>query len=519
MAFIKKDDPVVINIKLTSKGRELLAAGQLNFSQFAIGDSEIDYGFNQEIGFDPFYANILRPKDKNPDITSFITQEVSGSTLNQLPTVVANTQLITNETEERGFFVTGATGYEFALDLNHIKQADMIVYTSGVTGGTSLAINKAATYLVNANEPAVGDYIVVKWANPIVSGGTSGFTTTEVTPYLWYKVQEIISGSLFGDDLVIRVDRDLPNFIGQGAGIVSTAICYPSPISVTGECGTSLEYTDEAVIAFLENCQCPSKDVPFWNMSIVFTDEIAGVDPVNDRNYTQYDTKSYGGFVKYIQTISPIVKKIGIIHYTNDSVQNNYGESLYYNTPVLELPTLMWHKSTGNTLGLTLSASGDVALILPELNTRYFPLIDQFGNEVGKVFNDLKMFVIEDQELLHAMSYKSNRNWTLPEAIGGFNITLCPDCDLTITASATTPTTIGGSDGTITVFADNVVGTLTYVLDDSLSQASNVFTGLSAGTYNVKVIDNGAPQCFEELNVVVEDPTSILEIENIIFTP
>jgi len=32
MAFIKKDDPIVINIKLTSKGRELLASGQLNFS-------------------------------------------------------------------------------------------------------------------------------------------------------------------------------------------------------------------------------------------------------------------------------------------------------------------------------------------------------------------------------------------------------------------------------------------------------------------------------------------------------
>ena len=34
---------------------------------------------------------------------------------------------------------------------------------------------------------------------------------------------------------------------------------------------------------------------------------------------------------------------------------------------------------------------------------------------VGKVFNELKMFVIEDQELLFAMSYKSNRSWTLPD--------------------------------------------------------------------------------------------------------
>jgi hypothetical protein len=519
MAFINKDNPVVINIKLTSKGRELLAAGQLNFSQFAVGDSEIDYGFNQEIGFDAFYANILRPKDKNPEIVSFITKEISGSTLNPLPTVVANTQLITNETEERGFFITGASGYEFAVDLNHVKQADMIVYTSGVTGGTYLMLNRAATYQANANEPAVGDYVIVKWANPIVSGGTSGFTTTEVTPYLWYKIESVVSGTLFDDKLIIEVDRNLPNFSGTSSFIVSTAICYPNPITVSGECGTSLDYTDGALIAFFQNCQCPSKDIPFWNMSIVFTEEIAGVNSVTDRNYSQYNTKSYGGFVKYIQTISPTVKKIGIIHYTNDSVQNNYGESLYYNTPVLELPTIMWHKTTGGTLGLTLRASGSTALTLPDLNTRYFPMIDQYGNVVGKVFNDLKVFVIEDQELLFVMSYKSNRNWTLPEAIGGFNITLCPDCDLTATYITTTPTTIGGSDGTITVNTSNAIGTLMYVLDNSLSQASNIFVGLSGGTYTVKVIDSGAPSCFVEDTVIVSDPTSILDIENIIFTP
>jgi hypothetical protein len=240
-------------------------------------------------------------------------------------------------------------------------------------------------------------------------------------------------------------------------------------------------------------------------MSIVFTDEIAGVDPVSGRSYSQYDTKSYGGFVKYIQTIAPIYKKLGIIHYTNNSVQNNYGESLYHNTPVLELPTIMWHKTTGDTLGLTLSASGNTVQSLPDLNTRYFPLIDQYGNVVGKVFNDLKLFTIEDQELLFAMSYKSNRNWTIPEAIGGFNITLCPDCDLVISYSATSATTSGSSDGTITVFTNNSVGTLTYILDD-LSQSSNVFTNLGVGMYNVKVIDSGAPECFDEITAIVTSP-------------
>ena len=35
-------------------------------------------------------------------------------------------------------------------------------------------------------------------------------------------------------------------------------------------------------------------------------------------------------------------------------------------------------------------------------------------NRVGKVFPDLQMITIDDQELVASMSYKSNRNWTLP---------------------------------------------------------------------------------------------------------
>jgi hypothetical protein len=41
-------------------------------------------------------------------------------------------------------------------------------------------------------------------------------------------------------------------------------------------------------------------------------------------------------------------------------------------------------------------------------------LTPNIPNRVGKVFPDLKIIVIDDEELLAAMSYKSNRNWTLP---------------------------------------------------------------------------------------------------------
>jgi hypothetical protein len=42
------------------------------------------------------------------------------------------------------------------------------------------------------------------------------------------------------------------------------------------------------------------------------------------------------------------------------------------------------------------------------------PNLDGYPSRVGKVFPDHKIIVIDDEELIAAMSYKSNRNWTLP---------------------------------------------------------------------------------------------------------
>jgi hypothetical protein len=43
MSYIQKSDNIVVNAKLTSIGRKLLASGALNYTYYALGDSEIDY--------------------------------------------------------------------------------------------------------------------------------------------------------------------------------------------------------------------------------------------------------------------------------------------------------------------------------------------------------------------------------------------------------------------------------------------------------------------------------------------
>jgi hypothetical protein len=152
-------------------------------------------------------------------------------------------------------------------------------------------------------------------------------------------------------------------------------------------------------------------------------------------------------------------KAIAIIHYTNQTIDFFYGEkfALEPYDPAnpddttgeavnfkLHLPWLMWHKSPTCCLGETFYVSPpDFILngILEPLLTphyikstknddmnspgiRYYFLWDNnptasnksIPNRVGKVFPDQKIIVIDDEELVAALSYKSNRNWTLPAA-------------------------------------------------------------------------------------------------------
>jgi hypothetical protein len=248
-------------------------------------------------------------------------------------------------------------------------------------------------------------------------------------------------------------------------------------------------------------------------MAIIFIDEVIGVDSGTSRNISQYFSKAYNGIVQYLERLDSTIKKVALIHYTNNSPSNNYGETLIQDTPVLELPTVMWHRNTTGQQGLTITTDFASRDILPDLNTEFYNLVDETGFVVGKVFNDLKIFVIEDQDLLFAMSYKANRNWTLPQIGAQINILACPSCDLAITSQLQNPTTIGGSNGQIIVNAINAVGSLTYSINGGTPQSSNVFGGLSAGSYIISAFDSGSPECVANDSVVLSDPTSTLSIE------
>jgi hypothetical protein len=511
MAFIEKKDPTVLNIKLTSKGRELLATGKLKFKKFVVGDSEINYDIYYRNGRTVNNINILRPKDKNHNIITYLKRDESDEKYTDLPTVVANTLTITNTAKEYGFF----DGDEIILEPTHVKQADVVVRRNELSGGTIMSLHKAPTYLGNRTEPSVGDLLVVKFDN-----NTNVLSNLNVKPILFYKINEIISGTLEDDDLKVSVDKNTPDFSGSLSlsGVTGTTgttgttgateyrvFVYPSKYEFQTDNTYSTDYVSEEVLAFITNTQPPEGEIPIWNMDIVYLYDVAGTQ-AKHKEVSKYSSSKYSSFITFIQNYDIKYDKLGLIHYTNQLPSNTYGEGFFYNTPIIKIPTICWHKSAEEKYGLTLKCYGSKK-ILSDLNLEYFDLID----EVGNVFNTLKMIVIEDQELLFAMSYKANRSWTLPKPVVGMNINeitdYCLDC--TIVAEIFNDDNnivirnVRFNQGTVYVEIRNTENNNIVYLNEMVDLDA-LTVSVENGNYDVSVIDTGSGNCKITLNINIE---------------
>jgi len=445
MSYILKQTDPLINVKLTDIGRKKLASGQLNFSKWGIGDSEIDYGYMPP-NTPGVNAKILRPKDRNPEIKTFL-KATNGSILKTINSGELNLLGITvnNEAQERGFFVSNSTGsttgYTVLTSSTYVNTTGF-VDISLFTGGT--LINLGVTGLTNCN------FIEFSFSNPVLGQLTQN-VTDEATPWLWYKIQGQTGST-------IQVDRNLPNIVSfytGSTGINVQYFVYPTCNDNNGcyQSGCTSSYWNTGTLEFDSNCDISITDVPIWCQNNVWCEEIAGLSATTYQGYKKFGSIDYIGEKQYLgydctcmssstvnicgdlSSVSDDVNKtIGIIHYTNNTISNFYGEFLYIDTESdkvvrLEFPTVMWHRrsgfsgtSTGTYMGMSFVSSGDVKTV-GYSSIEYYDLIEEPSMTiypssplvVGRVYPDLKIITLHDEELLAALSYKSNRNWTLPQ--------------------------------------------------------------------------------------------------------
>jgi hypothetical protein len=435
---------------LTEKGREKLAKGQLNFSYWGIGDSEINYDReeivdnNQDVAALSGASNVLRPFDRQPDIKSFITT-AGGDHLTTMNSANINVikAIVNNRATDRGFFsgIT-STQYDTLTSTTYVKSYGSVSNTA-ITGGTNIVISSAITR-------SVGDFLLLRLArnnSPIISSTVTNNLTP--LPYLWYKIVASNATS-------VTLDRTLPNYSNQSTSSSEVFIYKSGEVATAFGSGTTTAYWDSGTLSFdsASNVSCCS--VPVWNMNNVYCENLAGMTGMSTtklyEDYTKFGSYTYLGtknpYLEYLcedstastTTITcdtngqsyadDVSKSISILHYTNNTISNFYGEFLYIDntvskTVVVSIPDMMYHRrgystESGSTMGMKFVASGDTSFV-GDSDIEYVELVEDsslIGSKtplvVGRVYPQLKMIVIHDDEIVAALSYKSNRNWTLP---------------------------------------------------------------------------------------------------------
>lgn len=392
MSFLVSEPKVFINIRLCDAGRRMLSLGKLNFAYAVFGDREIDYGIRGQ--YDIKNNRVMSPKDANP----FFTTNLDGSSPILLGTnqVSSSRQIATASTQTAGFF-TGSTN-SFAVDQTLYLGKASITYsaTTCLIGGGSTLEFDAGGYTAKT-----GDLVFIPW-EPIQNSGKiyspdTALASGNPTNSLWYRVSATTNA------LNVTLDRPVPNFGTTGTTQKINSYFYPY----------------NGVENFYGSGYTLSTRV--WNMNIVRTNTVEGNLYLNS-GYTSYSSIEYAGTKRYFG-FSSETKAVGIIHFTNNYSGNTYAEQFVEKSFKFTLPTVMWHNVGANngeglTYGLTGYDSYGDSYFDVSANTTFRFIRDGIGatsKVIGRVYHKLKMAVITDQELLTALTYKSNRSYTLPE--------------------------------------------------------------------------------------------------------
>jgi hypothetical protein len=454
MSYILKNTSGLVNTRITDVGRRKLSEGNFVIKYFQIGDSEVSY----DLGSTYLYSrnNILDPSfNEHNDVGSpesnkqnvkypFYLQGLSGNTYG-IPYMDSKSEPVYNTIDPKGFFSVSGSPYWYAKSSSAFTvNANYAFDLLTLTGGNKLEVF-SATCSSTSGTPKIGDIVSL-----YITNQTNCAVLNKVYPVLTYKIQQVCSPNVY------QLDRDLPNFECLNICGTGRTMFYPSKMTELYDTVTPLQNW---------NFFCEDFDVNIWNMNIPWSETPAGINLLYEtyQNFGSVEylgTKEYFGYgstggtvdtgeVFYYNSLGEKIvvrpeeqKAISIIHFTNNSTDNPYGEKFalepYDPTAVdttgqaqnfkIEIPWVMWHKSPLKTLGLTLyvdppndrskfqiqylKSTKNIDMNFPGI--RYYHIWDNYNNRVGKLFPDSKIIIIDDEELIAALSYKSNRSWTLP---------------------------------------------------------------------------------------------------------
>lgn len=389
----------LVNTKLTDKGREKIALGNLVLQSWALGDSEINYvreDYNVDNNIEDKPARILKAVNQQPNLKYFIT--TSDDVIKQ--------DITPNNISVRKINLVGQQEMEMLDDCAYYG-----IQTQPYTTGhyeTIIAIptpNDFASILI-------GDYVTVKTevlGKQQTYRGRVGKKDASTN-----RVHLNISVPQGFNNILVRFYKNL------------------TPNDNTKMSPTANFNWNEDITTYDLNQNNIGK-TKVWDFNVLTYENLAGF--VGKENTFGYDfiglMENYLSYNDNMNTETlfedesdncaedsvvgqrdTFQKLIGIIHYTNSNHANLFGDSFLIDDMndkgVFLTPNI---KSQYGEL-----RSGDVLKNILDSDIIYYDLVASNTDEVvGKILPQYKMIVIEQTEIVAAMSFYSGRDYTLPE--------------------------------------------------------------------------------------------------------
>jgi hypothetical protein len=518
MSYIIKNTAGLINTRLTDVGRRKLSQGNFNITYFQIGDSEVSYtavpnynSTNNSILMPAFNAqnDTGAPESNKQNVKyPYYVQGDTGNTYG-IPYMDSNVEPVYNSAGVKGFFTGSISSWEMQISSAYTVNSQYIVPLNSLNGTDQILAESSpcifSNIYVGSGTPQNGDFLV------LYLDGIGSCNTFSGSPILTYQIESIEDwGTLYP---IFTVDRPTPIYVGSTGD--ARILIYPASmvekIPYPGLSAQNYPYIydyptpmanwETDTLNFETPCDVARfDDTKIWNMNIPWSESPAGLNSSFYENYTEYGSVGYIGSKEYwnyqnesggtdtgevyfynsfdekVLVRPKDQKAIAIVHYTNQSIDNVYGEkfALLPTDPLnpddktglarhfkISLPTLLWHKNPGTSFGETfyveppnyeslfveyyLKSTKNLDMNDPGIRYYYLydthPDINNNLNRVGRVFPDQQTVVFDDEEIIAALSYKSNRNWTLPAPkLGLITPNICGDESGTSTGVLTSST-------------------------------------------------------------------------------
>lgn len=407
-----------ITTRVTNYGRKMISKGDFNIKYFQIGDSEYDYKINDS------NQKITVPFDINSGVKYPYRLDNNYNLSFGVPLCKSKSVKVVDSIMSAGF-VDEYTPYVDCNDGSSIFTYFEEFNLTLLNGTTSIPV-------IDGDQFNVGEQISIIFYNLC---DRSNIINDNTTNSLIYKVV-----SKLGNVLVL--DRELPLLRLEGNG---TIICNRY-VSATPE---------------ITNSQKDS-----WTSNIVWSNNVIGTHIINNSltpilNGNRYSsTKNYLGYTKTEgQTFTDLLGD-KIVGFTNKNISTGFIDSfgqfhevkpeeqrdicIIHNKLLdqnessdakvfmyddfidtdnelefkIYIPFLMYHRSETGTIGAYFIMDDTDYYVNSNYNEtsriKFRFLKDENDNRVGKIFVDKQLIIFDDQEIVAALDYRSNRKFTLP---------------------------------------------------------------------------------------------------------